>query len=66
MSTYSFFQAHIQETLTGDSFMGHNTDNKVLPDCDTPVNANVEEELMTHLTDALGLVHSASLRLTIS
>ena len=47
MSTYSFFQAHIQETLTGDSFMGHNTDNKVLPDCDTPVNANVEEELMT-------------------
>jgi len=27
--------------------MGHNTDNKVLPDCDTPVSANVEKDLMT-------------------
>lgn len=47
MSTYSFFQAHVRETLSGDSFVGHNTGNKVLPDCDTPVSGGVEEELST-------------------
>ena len=47
MSTYSFFQAHVQQTFLADTFVGHNTDNKVLPDCDTPANADVEEDLLT-------------------
>ena len=47
MSTYSFFQAHVRETLTGDTLMGHNTDNKVLPDCDTPAAADTEEDVLS-------------------
>jgi len=48
MSTFSFFRAHVRETLSGDTFLGHNTDNKVLPECDTPVNECIEDdELMT-------------------
>ena len=47
MSTYSFFQAHVQQTFLADTFVGHNTDNKVLPDCVTPANADVEEDLLT-------------------
>jgi hypothetical protein len=46
MSTYSFFQAHVRNTLTGDTFVGHNSDNKVLPDCDTPANATTEEQVL--------------------
>jgi len=48
MSSYSFFQAHVVETLTGDAFIGPNTDKKVLPDCVTPNNNLTEsKEAMT-------------------
>lgn len=47
MSTYSFFEAHVRETLIGDTFVGHNSNNKILPECATPVNADVEEDDLT-------------------
>ena len=36
MSSVDFLQAHVRETLTGDTFVGTNTERKVLPACVTP------------------------------
>lgn len=50
MTSISFLKAHVQDTLAGDTFVGPNTDKKVLPECSTP-KVDLEEGDSDALTD---------------
>lgn len=47
MSAANFLHAHVKSTFVGDSFMGSDTDKKVLPECYTPKNDIAEPEVMS-------------------
>jgi len=44
MSNADFLQAHVKRQLGGDTFMGPNTERKVLPECFTPKNNDEEND----------------------
>jgi hypothetical protein len=45
MSNVDFLQAHVKRQLGGDTFMGPNTEKKVLPECITPKNDSEEYDI---------------------
>ena len=47
MSNAKFLHAHVKNTLSGDTFMGPNTEKKVLPECVTPKNDAEEQDDLT-------------------
>ena len=47
MSTIKFLQAHISNTIGGDTFMGPNIEKKVVPECVTPKQDAEEKDNMS-------------------
>ena len=46
-TTIGFLQAHVKNTIAGDTFTGPNQERKVMPDCATPKNEELLNEEIT-------------------